>query len=142
MGVALLLIQISANNWRTYGSIFGHNEIVRLMFSRDVIVLGVTDGIMCASTVFCLFLQKIIASGHLSWDRSGWVLQNVCWRLSFSFNAVLLTILPDLAALLPRCLSRVSSISKLALDPFRFHHPALYHHAHEATQLRFLQWSL
>ena len=84
MGVALLLIQISANNWRTYGSIFGHNEIVRLMLSRDVVVLGVTDAIMCASTVFCLFLQKIIAHGHLSWDRSGWILQNVCLNLPFS----------------------------------------------------------
>lgn len=78
MGVALLLIQISANNWRTYGSIFGHNEIVRLMLSHDILVLAVTDGIMCASTLFCLVLQKIIARGHLSWDRSGWILQNVC----------------------------------------------------------------
>jgi hypothetical protein len=78
MGVALLLIRISANNWRIHGSIFGGNEIVRLMLSRDVIVLGLTDGVMCASTVFCLFLQKLIARGFLSWNRSGWILQNVC----------------------------------------------------------------
>ena len=78
MGVALLFIQISANNWRTYGSIFGNNEIVRLMLSHDIFVLGVTDGIMCASTIFCLLLQMIIARGYLRWDRSGWILQNVC----------------------------------------------------------------
>jgi len=78
MGVSLLLIRISANNWRTYGSIFGGNEIVRLMLSRDVLMLGVTDGVMCASTVFCLLLQKTIAHGYLSWNRSGWILQNVC----------------------------------------------------------------
>lgn len=78
IGVGLLLIQISANNWRTYGSIFGGNEIVHLMLSRDVLVLGLTDGIMCASTVVCLLLQKVIAHGYLSWDRTGWILQNVC----------------------------------------------------------------
>jgi sterol O-acyltransferase len=77
MGVALLLIQISANNWRTYGSIFGGNEIVRLMLSHDVVMLGLTDGVMCASTVFCLFLQKAIARRWFRWDRSGWILQNV-----------------------------------------------------------------
>jgi sterol O-acyltransferase len=77
MGVSLLLIRISANNWRTYGSIFGGNEIVRLMLSRDVLMLGVMDGVMCASTVFCLFLQKMIALGYVSWNRSGWILQNV-----------------------------------------------------------------
>ena len=77
MGVALLLIQISAENWRKHGSIFGGNEIVRLMLSHDVFMLGLTDGIMCATTVFCLFLQKIIRHGYLSWNRSGWILQNV-----------------------------------------------------------------
>jgi hypothetical protein len=81
MGVALLLIQISANNWRSYGSIFGHNEIVHLMLSHDVVMLGLTDGVMCISTVFCLFLQKIIAHGYLSWNRSGWILQNVCSQI-------------------------------------------------------------
>lgn len=78
MGVFLLLIRISADNWRTYGSVFGGNEIVRLMLSRDVMVMGLTDGVMCASTVFCLFLQKMIAHGYLTWNKSGWILQNVC----------------------------------------------------------------
>jgi sterol O-acyltransferase len=81
MGVALLLVRISANNWRLYGSIFGGNEIVRLMLSHDVVVLGLTDGVMCASTVFCWFLQKAIMRGYLSWNRSGWILQNVRWHI-------------------------------------------------------------
>lgn len=75
--MALLLIRISANNWRMYGSIIGGNEIVRLMLSRDVFVLGLTDVVMCASTVFSLFLQKVIAAGYLDWTRSGWIIQNV-----------------------------------------------------------------
>jgi hypothetical protein len=33
----------SANNWRTYGSIWGKNEIIRLMMDKDVMVLGLTD---------------------------------------------------------------------------------------------------
>lgn len=77
VGVALLLIRISADNWRLYGNVFGGNEIVRLMLSRDVVVLGLTDGVMCASTVVCLVLQKLIAQGYLNWDRAGWILQNV-----------------------------------------------------------------
>ena len=75
MGVSLLLIQIVANNWRQYGSIFGKNEIVRLMMSKDVILLGITDG---ASTVFCLGLQKLVVKGWIRWDREGWIIQHVC----------------------------------------------------------------
>jgi sterol O-acyltransferase len=140
MGVALLLIRISANNWRMYGSIFGGNEIVRLMLSHDVIVLGLTDGVMCASTVFCLFLQKIIARGYLRWNRAGWMLQNVCPGLFLLF--LLLTILSDMAAPFPGRLSRISTVPQLAMDAFGFHNAALYYYAHEATQLCFLQWPL
>ncbi|KAF7508347.1 hypothetical protein GJ744_009338 [Endocarpon pusillum] len=82
MGVSLLLIRISADNWRTYGSIFGGNEIVHLMLSRDIVVMGLTDGVMCASTVFCLFLQKMIQHGYLTWNGSGWIVQNT-WQLVF-----------------------------------------------------------
>ena len=77
MGTALMLIKVAADNWRHYGSIFGRNEIVRLMLSRDVMILGITDGIMCGITVVSLMIQTLVYRGYLSWSRSGWIIQNV-----------------------------------------------------------------
>lgn len=73
----LMLVRIAAGNWKVHGSIFGSNEILSMMFHRDVVVLGLSDGFMCASTVFCLLLQKTISAGYLSWNRHGWIIQNV-----------------------------------------------------------------
>lgn len=73
----LMLVKIAASNWKSYGSIFGRNEILTMMFHRDVLVLGLTDGIMCASTVFCLILQKAILADYLSWNKHGWLIQHV-----------------------------------------------------------------
>lgn len=73
----LMLVKIAASNWRSYGSVFGRNEILTMMFYRDVLVLGLTDGFMCASTVFCLLLQKAILADYLSWNKHGWLIQNV-----------------------------------------------------------------
>lgn len=56
---------------------WGKNEILRLMFHKDVLVLGLTDGVLCGSTIFCLLLQRAIEKGYLSWNRSGWITQNV-----------------------------------------------------------------
>lgn len=77
LGVALLPLKIAANNWRTYGSIWGKNEIIRLMFHKDVLVLGVTDLVLCSSTVFCLLLQIAILRGYVRWSGFGWIIQNV-----------------------------------------------------------------
>ena len=77
LGTFLLLVKVAANNWKVYGSIFGRNEIMTIMFHHDVLVLGLTDGVMCASTAFCLLLQKTIARGYLSWNKQGWIIQNV-----------------------------------------------------------------
>lgn len=82
MSIALLLIKVAANSWRQYGSIFGQNEIVKLMMSKDLVLLGVTDGVMCAVTVFSLALQKLVLRGWISWDRGGWVIQHVRWQMS------------------------------------------------------------
>lgn len=77
LGTFLMLVKIAASNWKVHGNIFGRNEILSMMFHRDVIVLGLTDGFMCASTVFCLLLQRTILAGYLSWNRHGWIIQNV-----------------------------------------------------------------
>ena len=87
LGTALLLLRVGANNWRTYGSVFGRNEIMTMMFHRDVAVLGLTDGAMCASTIFCLLLQKGINQGYLSWNKQGWIIQNVSMILLTSLGA-------------------------------------------------------
>lgn len=77
LGTFLLLVKIAARNWKIHGSVFGRNEILQMMFHEDVLVLGLTDGVMCASTAFCLVLQKAIRAGYLSWNRHGWIIQNV-----------------------------------------------------------------
>lgn len=84
MGIAMMLLKIAANNWRIHGSIFGGNEIVKLMISKDLLVLGLSDGIMCGATVFCLGLQKLVLHDFLSWNRSGWILQNL-WQTFYLF---------------------------------------------------------
>ena len=82
MGTALMLIKVAADNWRRYGSIFGRNEIVRLMLSRDVLILGITDGFLCGVPVVSLLIQNLVFSDYISWTRSGWIIQNV-WQCLF-----------------------------------------------------------
>ncbi|KAL1993376.1 hypothetical protein VTN49DRAFT_3325 [Thermomyces lanuginosus] len=82
LGVAMMLLRLAANNWRVYGTIWGRTEIIRLMFHKDVLVLGITDGLMCGSTIFCLFLQKAIYKRYLRWNRSGWIIQNL-WQTAY-----------------------------------------------------------
>ena len=77
LGVFMSILKVAGENWRTYGSAFGRNEILHIMFSREVVVLGVTDGIMCGGTIMGLLLQKTIASGWIRWNGAGWVIQNV-----------------------------------------------------------------
>lgn len=76
--MAIFVIRIAANNWRTYGNVLGTNEIMSLMFGRDLLVLGLSDGVMCAATVFSLVLQGLIFKGVFRWERSGWIIQSVC----------------------------------------------------------------
>lgn len=77
MGIALMLVKVAAANWKFYGNIFGGNEILTIMFRRDVLVLGLTDGVLCGSTVWCLALQRAVLKGYLDWNKSGWIIQNV-----------------------------------------------------------------
>lgn len=87
LGMGLLLVKVAAQNWRAHGSVFGGKELMHMMFDRDLIVLGLTDGVMCASTAFGLLLQRVVLNGWLSWNRSGWIIQNV-WQ-TFYLAAVI-----------------------------------------------------
>lgn len=71
------MMRTAAENWRQHGNILGTNEIMGLMFHRDLLMLGLSDGIMCGATGFGLVLQKIIAGGNISWDKQGWIIQSV-----------------------------------------------------------------
>ncbi|OQD79555.1 hypothetical protein PENANT_c048G03635 [Penicillium antarcticum] len=82
MGVALMLLKVMANNWRIHGTIWGKNEIIRLMFAKDVLVLGLTDLILCWSTLFCLVVQRAVWKGYLRWSGAGWLIQNI-WQTAY-----------------------------------------------------------
>ena len=84
LGIFFLVVKIGIRNWSFHGSIMGGNEILKFTLRRDLVVLGLTDGVICASTTFSLLLQRLILSGYLSWDRLGWIIQNV----SFHFDAI------------------------------------------------------
>lgn len=71
------MIQIAAKNWQAHGNILGTNEILSTMLHRDLMVLGVSDGVLCAATGFGWILQRLILRGYLSWDSTGWIIQNV-----------------------------------------------------------------
>lgn len=79
LSMVIIFVQVSMHNWRTYGSILGSNQIMKLMFSHDVLVLGLTDGVMCAATVEAFLLQKLVQKGYVNWAKQGWIIQNV-WQ--------------------------------------------------------------
>lgn len=78
-----MLFKIAENNWKMYSSVWRRYEILRLMLHKDVLVLAITDGILCESTIFCLFLQRAIRVGYLQWNNSGWIIQTVCFQPLF-----------------------------------------------------------
>jgi sterol O-acyltransferase len=71
------MIQTAAKNWQAHENILGTNEILGIMLHRDLMVLGISDGVLCAATGFGWILQKLILKGYLSWDSTGWIIQNV-----------------------------------------------------------------
>lgn len=86
LGTAIFTIRLFGENWRVHGSILGSNEIMEIMFHRDVLVLGLSDGAMCLATGFGWILQRLIYRDLLSWDKQGWIIQAVshsapCYRL-------------------------------------------------------------
>ena len=43
LGIAIYMLQIASHNWRQSGNLLGTNEIMSLMFHRDVMVLGISE---------------------------------------------------------------------------------------------------
>lgn len=80
--MSLIFCQVALRNWRDYGSILGGNQVMKLMMSRDVFLLGVTDGVMCAATFEAYLFQLLVQRGWVNWARSGWVIQNI-WQTAY-----------------------------------------------------------
>jgi sterol O-acyltransferase len=115
LSMVIIFVQVSMHNWRTYGSILGSNQVMKLMFSRDVFMLGLTDGIMCAATVEAFLLSKLVQKGYVNWAKHGWIIQNI-WQTFYLATVIWWTWFREW--------------------PWT-HSPGLHH---EATQLYILQW--
>ncbi|KAK5131193.1 hypothetical protein LTR08_001218 [Meristemomyces frigidus] len=82
IALVLLFLQVSLKNWREYGSVLGEQEIMKMMFSHDVWVLGITDAVMCAACFEGYLFQVLVRKGYINWGRGGWILQNI-WQSAY-----------------------------------------------------------
>jgi sterol O-acyltransferase len=87
LAMVLMFLKVSASNWREHGSIFGGNEVFKIMFGHDVLILGITDGVMVFSSILGFLLQKAIVNNYISWNTSGWIIQNI-WQTFFLGSVV------------------------------------------------------
>ncbi|THX00499.1 acyl-CoA/sterol acyltransferase [Aureobasidium pullulans] len=87
LAMVLMFLKVSAYNWKEHGSIFGGNEVFKIMFGHDVLVLGFTDAVMVFSSALGFLLQKAIVNNYISWNRSGWIIQNI-WQTFFLGSVV------------------------------------------------------
>ncbi|KAI0143961.1 MBOAT family protein [Hypoxylon sp. NC0597] len=94
IAVAISIIKMAAENWRKTGNPLGTNEIMKTMFRRDVVVLLLSDGIMCGMTGVSWIIQRLVFLQYIDWERSGWILQNI-WQTIFIANVVGLTLVRD-----------------------------------------------
>ncbi|RGP78775.1 sterol o-acyltransferase [Fusarium longipes] len=111
LAVSLFVLKISVRNWQVYGNPLGTRDIMRTMFHRDgmllflshtwietcktdlieVIVLLLSDGIMCALTAVTWLNQWLVSANYINWDGAGWVLQNI-WQTMFLVGVIGLTL--------------------------------------------------
>lgn len=82
IAIAFMLLKIGAENWKKTGSPLGTNDIMKSMFKRDVVVLLISDGVMCGLTGVSWLLQLLVKHDYVDWDRSGWIIQNI-WQTTF-----------------------------------------------------------
>ncbi|KAF4977733.1 hypothetical protein FZEAL_5781 [Fusarium zealandicum] len=94
LAVALFVFKISANNWQVYGNPLGTRDIMNTMFHRDVVLLLLSDGIMCALTGVSWVIQWLVFANYLNWDGAGWIIQNI-WQTTFIAAVVGLTLWRD-----------------------------------------------
>lgn len=83
ISVFVFMMKIGAENWRKTGSPLGTNEIMANMFHRDLVVMLLSDGVLCALTGVSWLIQRIVFDGRLmEWDGAGWIVQNI-WQTTY-----------------------------------------------------------
>ncbi|KAK5114550.1 hypothetical protein LTR62_002485 [Meristemomyces frigidus] len=82
LSMAFIIAQSCLKNWRDYGNILGSNQIMKMMFSHDVYVLGLTDGAMTLGMFVTYLLQVVVQKGWVNWNKGGWLLQNI-WQTGY-----------------------------------------------------------
>jgi hypothetical protein len=141
LGTAIFVMQLAAKNWQAHGHILGTNEIMKFSMNRDLIVLAISDGVLCGSTGFGWVLQKLILKDYLSWNKEGWIIQAVSFlrsTLAFHSQDIASNLHLDLGFFLRNRFSFLDAVSRMALDAHRFLRPTWSYHAYEAAQLRIL----
>ncbi|TQS33398.1 hypothetical protein Golomagni_06259, partial [Golovinomyces magnicellulatus] len=94
LAVALFVLRISIINWYNYGTVLGSSDIMKTMFRRDVVVLLLSDGVMCGMTGVSWLLQQAIALEYISWSRTGWIFQSF-WQMAFISGVISWTFIRD-----------------------------------------------
>jgi sterol O-acyltransferase len=80
--MSLIFVQVALRNWKEYGSFLGGNQVLKMMMGRDLLLLGVTDGVMFAATFETYYFQKLVRRGLIDWSKTGWILQNL-WQTAY-----------------------------------------------------------
>ncbi|KAI0100207.1 MBOAT family protein [Nemania sp. FL0031] len=94
IAVVFWIIKMAADNWRKTGSPLGTNDIMKAMFRRDVMVLLISDGVMCGLTGVSWGIQLLVLHDYVDWNRAGWIIQNI-WQSLFIANVIGLTLVRD-----------------------------------------------
>ncbi|KAG0133999.1 MBOAT, membrane-bound O-acyltransferase family-domain-containing protein [Tuber indicum] len=78
MSVVILILKLAATSYKEQGRLFGI-DILSMMFNPNNLIdcLLVDATMFWGSTLWCVPLQKAVAKGRISWERTGWVLQMV-----------------------------------------------------------------
>lgn len=78
MSVVMLVLKLAATSYREHGRLFGI-DILSIMFNPNNLIdcLLVDATMFWGSALWCVPLQKAIAKGGISWERTGWILQMV-----------------------------------------------------------------
>jgi sterol O-acyltransferase len=75
LGLVMFTIRTILVSYRTTGKLFGQQILTIL--GKDLLVLGLTDGVMFASTFLNVLVQKAVYKHWISWNGLGWKLQHV-----------------------------------------------------------------
>ncbi|KAI5807983.1 MBOAT, membrane-bound O-acyltransferase family-domain-containing protein [Peziza echinospora] len=95
LSVTVMIVQTSANSYRSTGSIFGH-DITDIMFKPiNFIDCMFMDFVMCFITqAWCVLLQKAIVKNYITWGGAGWILQSI-WQISHLAGVISYTLYRD-----------------------------------------------